>query len=986
MDRYKKSVLDNIVYLNVEKIKNNDYIIYELCGIKVEDNEISTYSELIEINNLDFNLSFDVKKELDINHIKEACANKNSLKNLKNFIKDFDVICTKASFVKMMFMNLYPEYSGDILDLLEFSAILEPWKKEFSIDTLLKETTNIEKENLEETFKIMIVVNALLCRQWYRDENVQNRKKKSMYSILSVDYGLKARWNWTKYLEKPLMFTYEGFEYVNYIDNKIIKPELKKVKIPYKEYEDLLKRKDIWNNGNDFGYEYRESQLKFAKKIRENIDKEEKIFIEAPTGSGKTFAYVLIAAIKAYINKNTHKVEDASFIISTDTKELQSQLIVRDIPNILRKLDLENKLNYGAIKGKSNYICVDRLAKFTRFNMDLNGVLAEIFLKRLCKDGLYGDVENINFWAYSHFELGEYLSDIVCDNDECNIEKCHRKCLLKKRYEELPAENITVVNHSLLASWPYCEKKKITHLIIDEAHNLMDKCYDFFSDEFISEDFIEYLKNLYEKEPTIYRQLTNLNASNGYRESIELEKIKYWVKEIETYIGILLNKSIEYKLGGGEYNFRCEFNLPPDILKNEVESLRIYISNIKERIYGLYSLLNRYFNNITLDGEEGKDEHEYLAIYNYIQKLKEAFNVLDTFIEKENLTNKARVLEISNNYSYFKLTNVPLNIDEMVNEHILKDVKSTTFLSATMRINNSFSEIKNVLGQKEAHELVVPPTFNLKSKTKIFVLKDIGRYNSTSFAKNSAEFVFNISRHLGGHVLVLFTNNLRKKKVEEELIELTKSTGIEVHTHKKSINYLNDKNRKVIILGSKGFFEGIDVPGDALTCVILDKIPNKNLEDPLLKAVTTYKHKTYNEVNYPQICIKLKQIYGRLIRSVMDYGYFCILDGGENTNVLSRLDRDLGGPNFIYAEQDTIFKSMKDDYYKWQIDNLKKIVENTNENEISDFNEESQKVKSFWTKCIKENGEKLYSNGVFKVKLNIKSNNDKLNGKNIRKQ
>lgn len=968
MNNYQKSILDNVVYLNIERIKNNYHIIYFFEAVRFIEGKMSTFNEYVKIDNLDFNLSLEIKRNLTDREIKEAVSKINSIENLKQFIKELDVICSKASFVKMMIMNLYPEYMGNVLDFMEFAAILEPWKKEFTADSLIREITNIENIDIDEPFKLMISVNALLCRQWYRDEKAANKKKKSMYSILCSDYGLKNRWCWTNYIEQPLMFNYEGFEYVNYIDNKVTRPELDKIRIPYKEYEDLLKRKEIWNNGNDFGYEYRESQLKFAKSIRENIERDEKIFIEAPTGSGKTFAYVLIAAIKAYINKNTHKVEDASFIISTDTKELQSQLIMRDIPNILHKLGLEDKLNYGAIKGKSNYICVDRLSKFTGFDTDLTGLLAEIFLKRLCKDGLYGDMEAINYWAYSHFELSKFINEIACDNEECNLEKCFRRCLLKKRYEELPLENITVINHSLLASWPYGEKKKITHLIVDEAHNLMDKCYDFFSDEFISDDFSELLKSLYEKEPTVYRQLNNLNASNGYRETIELEKLKYWVKEIETYIGIMLNKTIELKLGGGEYNFRCEFNLPPVNRKDDIESLREYISNVKERIYGLYSLINRYFNNITLDGEEGKDEHDYIAANNYLLKLKDTFNILDTFIEKENLKNMARVLEISNNYSYFKLSNIPLNIDEMVNEHILKEVKSTTFLSATMRINNSFNEIKNVLGQKEAHELVVPSTFDLKNKTKIFIMKNIGRYNSSDFPEKSAEFIFKVSKRLGGHTLVLFTNNLRKKRVEEKLLELTKNTSIEVHTHKKSIKYFNDRNRKVIILGSKGFFEGIDVPGDALTCVILDKIPNKNLEEPLLKAITTYKGRTYNDVNYPQVCIKLKQVYGRLVRSIMDYGYFCILDGGENNNILSRLDRDLRGPNFIFTDTDNLLNGMQRDYYRWQIDNLKKIVKSTKGSSIKDFNTESEKMKSFWIKNLGENGEKIYSNGIFKVK------------------
>ena len=294
------------------------------------------------------------------------------------------------------------------------------------------------------------------------------------------------------------------------------------------------------------------------------------------------------------------------------------------------------------------------------------------------------------------------------------------------------------------------------------------------------------------------------------------------------------------------------------------------------------------------------------------------------------------------------LTNTPLNVDELVNEYILKDVKSTTFLSATMRINRSFGRIKDVLGQREAKEVIVPPTFNLKDRTKIFSLKDIGKYDSPSFISNVAQFIFDMANKLQGHILVLFTNNLRRKAVEKELLELTRGTRMEVHSDKKSIKYLNDKNRQVIILGSKGFFEGIDVPGDGLNCVMIDKIPNKSLEDPLLKAITSYENKHYNDVNYPQVCIKLKQAYGRLIRSTMDYGYFCILDGGQNLNTINRLENDLLGPKFMNSTRTEVLKDINKDYLNWKKDNLNEIIKAVDRNSkdyIDSFNREAYKEK-----------------------------------------
>jgi len=195
---------------------------------------------------------------------------------------------------------------------------------------------------------------------------------------------------------------------------------------------------------------------------------------------------VIIAAIVTYLNKQKKRKDDASFIISTNTKELQNQLIERDIPTILKKLRLDDKLNYGAMKGKGNYLCIERLNKCQSLEFDEKGNLTLLFLRRLCENGNYGDIENINYSAQKHFELDQYISEVNCDSEQCKLEKCTRACYLRSRYNALPEENITVINHSLLACWPYAEKKKINHIIIDEGHNLMEKCYDFFAEEFSS--------------------------------------------------------------------------------------------------------------------------------------------------------------------------------------------------------------------------------------------------------------------------------------------------------------------------------------------------------------------------------------------------------------------------------------------------------------------------------------------------------------------
>ncbi len=966
------SILDNVIYLDIETtgLEESCSEILEIGAVKVKGGIITTYETLIRPRGRVPISTYSLCKGLNEKELLSA-RNLNSIKQeVLEFLEDLPLVCHNAAFEKKFLAFHIPEIRNTVMDSMELAAILEPWRKEFNLDSLIKEITNLGKDEnhrgLSDSIDTLKVVNAILLRQWAREERY-TKNNKSIYEVILKEYKYLNNWSWTKHLLKPPFFTYEKYEYVDYEENKKKEINLKKIPIDYSLYENLLENEEIWNNGGDFGYQYRKDQKEFSRKIRENFEKGERIFIEAPTGSGKTFAYVIIAAIETYLNKQKNRKDDSSFIISTNTKELQNQLIERDIPTILKKLRLEDKLKYGSMKGKGNYICIERLNKCEDFEFGEKGNLTLLFLRRLCESGNYGDIENINYSMQKYFELDKYFNEINCDSEQCKLEKCTRQCYLRQRYNELPEENITVINHSLLSCWPYGEKKKINHIIIDEGHNLMEKCYDFFAEEFSYLQFLELLDMLEKGHPSVIGMLLSLNASYGYRETIEKDKLIYLVSEIIVNMNILLNDFRSMRLVSGEYNFTTEFFLPREELKGITKAIGTEISVLKESIYPLYKLLNDYVSNITLDDEvSGDTDHKNLS--DYITKLKANFDMLDRFLESSVFY--AKILEVDSEYKEFKFRTIPLNVGELVNEHMLKDVKSTTFLSATFRIENSFNKIKKHLGQEKAKEFVIPPTFDLKRRTKIFALNDVGRYDEASYIKNISKFIYDVAQKINGHVLVLFNNNARRNAVSEELDLITRGSKIEVHTSKKSVATLNDKNRQVIILGSKGFFEGIDVPGDALSCVMLDKIPNYSPEYPILRAVTTYQKKGYQDVNYPQVCIKTKQIYGRLIRSTFDYGYFIILDPGQNSYTIRNLERDLGGPSIEISSTSKILSEMKFDYNNWQRSNINKIInyiKKTNKNIQEEFNIEAKKHKMFWNLSKVENGEYFFENINFKL-------------------
>lgn len=972
-----KSVLDNIVYLDIET-----------TGLNPINSEIIEIGALKVTNSIQSKLSILIKPKKEVpkgiyhlcDGLKESDLDKGYTLNqakvmLMEFIKDLPIICHNKSFEESFFSYYFPEVKNIILDSMELACILEPNRRSFNFQDILNEITTIrEKEKhrgLEDSIHTMLIVNSLLCRLWQKEE--EGNRINNLYNEINKLFINRKPWGWTEYLLKPIMFDPVDYPYVLFKETFLKPLKMNPIKINYEDYEKLLRDEKIWGNGGDFKYQYRKDQESISLQIRENYEKSKRIFIEAPTGSGKTFAYLLIAIIVSYLNKQNKNFEDSNFVISTDTKELQNQLIDKDIPNVLRKLKLYNKISFGSMKGKGNYICMERLKKCKEFDEDENCLLSFLFLKRYGEDGISGDLENINFWATNHFCIDKYKSHVNCDSESCNLERCKTTCFLKNRYNDLQKENITVVNHSLLASWPYSEKRKINHLIIDEAHNLMEKAHDFFSEEFNSYEFLKLIKQINETTPSIIFLLKRLNGLYNYKNHIDSDDIINKAKDISISIAFMLNEFRRVGLNNGKYNYNDEFFNPEESLKKSCESIIELLSSLKMHIYRLYKVLDDYIKSI-LDEDEKDSGNEYRVLNNYVMKLRSAFDIIDNFLvySKE----YAKVIEVDKEFKYFIIKNIPLNISKLINENMLNEVKSTVFISATLRINNSFEEVKRVLGQRDADTFWINPVFDLKNRTKIFTVKDIGSYkNEENFAENTSKLIYNMAIKTKGHILALFSNNLRRENVMNKLTIYTKGTEIEIYNNKKAIQYLKDKNRQVVILGSKGFFEGIDIPGDSLNCVIIDKIPNINPTDPLYKALKAYTNIFYSTYNYPKVCIKLKQGYGRLIRSVYDYGYFVILDGGTNKETLKKLEIDLSGPSICEKWSKEIINTIDIDFNNWKKENFYNIIKEVDSNNIkASFNDISQKVNLYWECVETENKNELeFKNNEKNFKIKVDS-------------
>ena len=931
-----KSIVQDVVFIDLETSGLNPYNseILEIGAIKSENNKLTSFHTFVknkrEIPLEIFSLCTDLKQS-DLDNAPTLCEIK---KKLIDFLGDKKIICHNGEFERAFLNHYIPEIKNEILDSMELMVILEPYHKEYNLEYLkntLTKDKSIEKHRaIDDVVDTINIINAVLMRLKDKESKAMTLENLTfkINSTLSR-FGLN-KWIWSELIDNGnynidnIDVIYEDEKYKN--ENK---RDLKNTLIDHRfSYEHLLKKKEIWQSKKGFNYEFRPGQFELSKIIREtmNTRSENIACIEAPTGIGKSVGYLLPSIMESYLNNKR-------IIISTDTKELQTQLIKKDIPNVIKSLGLEDKISFGYIKGKSNYICVEKLEKYiNEYDNDkctTSEILSLIILERLVSEGIYGDIEEINYWIFNNFpEIITHLRHVACDPNLCKPKKCYKECLYKKRVEELKEEDITVVNHSLLARWPYKDEKPIENLIVDEAHNLVEKGYEFFASEVEYRSLKFFLHEIYPYEminnsPFAYTTrnkkiikpfdrfyyFLNMDANNKSKIS---RKINLIIEEAE-YI-LEYGRQNNYSTISN-YNLSWEINLQKnekagsvykdkrmidvtygkygECIKNSLDKI---LANLKSILY----ILDRHMDDDSID----KENDTYKQGESKFKDLDALKNTIEVFLEYNEADTYARIVTLSKNFDDFLFQVIPLNIADLFEEKILSSLSSGIFLSATLTVNNNMRHFINTLGiDRFIHrEEVIEPIFDYKNRIKIITLDDISSYKNKEFIGDMSKVISNLSPHTNGHMLSLFNSKDRQEKTYEVLKDYLHKQNTEIYMSKKYIKILKDLNKKCVILGSKGCFEGVDIPGDGLICVTLDKIPNLNPKDPLYSTIMTKFNKTYYDVNQPQMIIKLKQAMGRILRSKYDYGCFIIFDMGRKEN-LYRLKKDLHNCQIVNTDQ-----------------------------------------------------------------------------------
>lgn len=704
-----------------------------------------------------------------------------------------------------------------------------------------------------------------------------------------------------------------GFYIINnevnniYVVMESFSKENKKIDVlPYFEEKGLIAQ-----NFKDF--EFRQEQNNMVKHIQEGLNKEEKIIVEAGTGTGKTLAY-LIPSIE-WALENEKKV-----VISTNTINLQEQLINKDIP-MVRKI-MGKKFNYVLVKGRGNYLCNRKYYNVSSGNVIKAGNLSDeqkTQIKELINWGRAtetGDKSELNFEP--SYDIWEYFKS---ESDTCYNGCPHREeCFFFKARDEKKNADILIGNHHIFFS-DLAIKKEIGFnsdfsilpeyglVVFDEAHNIEKVARDYFSYEVSKYSFVKSMNKIYnskkerdnsskekllEESETNYKLNGHISVLYKYLNKIDLDNKSKVQKIISSK---LIDEHKNLFLAGNNFFKRVieifskgqNGSLSIRIKKGEIiEStfLKMLEKEKEDFILEFESYLNTIKRVLSLISEAEDKEGKINEFINYTNKLESFlsnFKFINTF-EDDKFIYWIEVNEKKNNS---KLVATPLKIDNELSENLYENLKQIIFTSATIAVMNDFKYFKNSIGlEEETHDKIIESPFDYDKQMKVYIPEDISAPNDRDFLDDVQRFLEKLIIKSKGRTFVLFTSYKALNYVYYSIRKELEANGINLFIQgmypRTKLVELYKKSKFPVLLGTDSFWEGVDVKGDKLSSVVIVKLPFKVPNDPITEAIIEkYEEQGKNsflEYQIPESVIKFKQGIGRLIRSKEDRGVITILD------------------------------------------------------------------------------------------------------------
>jgi ATP-dependent DNA helicase DinG len=636
-------------------------------------------------------------------------------------------------------------------------------------------------------------------------------------------------------------------------------------------------------------YEQRPEQVEMLRAISNALSYSQHLMVEAGTGVGKSFAYLVPAALFAMQN-NTRVV------VSTNTINLQDQLMEKDIPAVGAALGID--LRGAMLKGRSNYLCPRRLEllrKMSPRDAEEMRVLAKVMVWQLFNEN--GDRNELTLNRPVEKEIWRRLS---AEDDACTTENCLRMgedaCPFQRAKAAAQAAHVLVVNHALLLSDVATGSRVLPeyqYLIVDEAHHLEAATTNALSFRLTQTDLDRMLKELGGTGSGVLGGIL-LGARDAVRPSdfalldqkvrraTDLAfRMQQYVQDFFYAVGEFVKMAREGQ-GASYYAYQLRI-LPQTRLMEGWENVEMDWQSAGET----FNLLTKVLSEIQQaaadlygDGVEGLEE-PLGSLGNVYRRLSEAeVRVGEMIHEPDN--SLVYWVEVQPN-GRLSLNAAPLRVGPLIQKHLWHEKSSVILTSATMTANGDFTYARTNLMAEEADVLSLGSPFDYESSTLLYVPGDIPEPNAPGFQPALDRAIIQLANAIGGRTLVLFTSYAQLKRTAQAITAPLAENDIWVFEQGDgaSPNALLDAFKsaeRAVLLGTRSFWEGVDLPGEQLSAVVITKLPFDVPSDPLIAARSETYEDPFGEYQLPEAILRFRQGFGRLIRTASDRGVVAILD------------------------------------------------------------------------------------------------------------
>jgi ATP-dependent DNA helicase DinG len=585
------------------------------------------------------------------------------------------------------------------------------------------------------------------------------------------------------------------------------------------------------------GYEHRPAQLQMAEAVDDAFENHHHAILEAGTGTGKTLAYLLPAICSG-----------RRVVVSTATKSLQEQLYQKDVPFLQKHFAPEWKV--AVMKGRSNFLCLAKMHAMADQPM-LKG-MEEVDAFRQIRDWAKltetGDRAELTFLP----DDSELWSRIDARRDTCTGKKCPQfdQCFLTGMQNRAKEADLIIVNHHLFFADLALKHDdfgsilpEYSAVVFDEAHEMEDVASDYFGQQIsnfrfeeLARDADQTMRLTQQGTPALLRRTQRIREkSRAFFDSFPPKdgRFPFSLHDREAFL---------------EQNREAY-----DSLRNALKGLETEFAALTQKPEELLRIARRSF------------------------EIRQEFS----FLFESNEKNYVYWFERRNKGVFLAAT--PIDVSQILREGLFEPFDTVILTSATLTVAGRFEFIRQRMGVDHAKECQLPPEFDFEQQALLYLPQRMPDVRDAGFAAKAADEIVSLLELSQGRAFCLFTSYAQMNELFERVRRRVEFPLLLQGTAPRSVLLERFKNiPNSVLFATASFWQGVDVPGDQLSCVIVDRLPFAVPSDPVVaarvRALQEEGRNPFSEFQVPEAVLALKQGFGRLIRTKTDRGVLALLD------------------------------------------------------------------------------------------------------------